>query len=73
VQSSLRSVGASKPVFSAAALTHLHQLSGGMPRRVGQLAQLALFAAAGQELQEVDLDTVHAVFEELDVSAALSF
>ncbi len=72
VEASLRTVGAKKSVFSAEALAHLHQLSGGMPRRVGQLAQLALFAAAGQELEEVDSQTVHAVFEELAVSAAIS-
>lgn len=64
---SLRRVGRDEPAFSDAAIARLHQLSGGIPRRVRQLADWALMAGAGQQQQQIDAHTVEAVFEELGV------
>ena len=58
--------------FSEPAIDRLQELSGGLPRRVNQLAELALIAGAGRELGQVDPETVESVFHELgfmDVSA----
>jgi type II secretory pathway predicted ATPase ExeA len=65
---SLNSAGRSKPVFDDAAARRLFELSGGAPRKVNQLAQLALLAGAGQKLAQIDRDTIDAVQEELSAS-----
>jgi type II secretory pathway predicted ATPase ExeA len=56
------------PHFSPAALEKIHALSGGIPRRVGQLAEWALVAGAGLGLNEIDDETVAAAAEELGVT-----
>jgi general secretion pathway protein A len=53
--------------FSPAAMERLHALSGGIPRRVGQLAQWSLLAGAGMGMEQVDEETVAAAAEELGV------
>lgn len=68
VQTSLAQAGRVQPTFSALAAKRLFELSGGVVRKVNQLAQLALLAGAGQKLGQVDADTVEAVHEELSVS-----
>ncbi|HVX64570.1 MAG TPA: AAA family ATPase [Pirellulales bacterium] len=57
-------------VFQPEALLRLHELSQGAIRRVAQLADLALLAAAGSKLQQIDAHTVEAVYEELGVMDA---
>ena len=47
------------------ATRRLFQLSGGAPRKVNQLAQLALLAGASQKLIQVDEATIEAVQEEI--------
>ena len=63
----LRRAGREEPAFSAAAVSRLHQLSGGIPRRVRQLADWALMAGAGQQQEQIDAVTVETVYEELGV------
>jgi type II secretory pathway predicted ATPase ExeA len=65
IQTSLTDAGRQQAVFDPAAIRRLFELSGGAPRRVNQLAQLALLAGAGQRLVHVDADTLDAVQEEL--------
>lgn len=55
-------------LFTSPAITRLFELSAGIPRRVQQVAQLALVAAAAQDLAEIDEDTVNAVSQELSAS-----
>lgn len=57
-------------VFQPEALLRLHELAQGAIRRVAQLADLALLAAAGSKLQQIDAHTVEAVYEELGVMDA---
>jgi general secretion pathway protein A len=65
----LDSAGDAPPAhFSPAALERIHALSGGIPRRVGQLAEWALVAGAGLGLAEIDDETVAAAAEELGVT-----
>jgi general secretion pathway protein A len=73
VQQALAEAGANRGVFDAAALTRLHELSGGIPRRVNQLADLSLLAGAGQKLERIDAATIEAVFSELSAGPAAQF
>lgn len=56
-----------EPIFDAAATRQIFELSGGAPRRVRQLAQLALVAGASQQLTQIDEQTILAVRDELTV------
>lgn len=63
----LSQAGREEAVFDAGAIDRLHQLSNGVPRRVCQLAELALAAGAGRDEAEIGGETVEAVFEELAI------
>jgi len=67
VQRSLERVGGSLWLFAQEAIERMHDLSEGSPRRVRQLADLALLAAAGSSLEHVDADTVEAASDQLAV------
>lgn len=54
-------------LFTAGAVERLFDLTGGVPRRVTQLAQLSLVAATVQDLAEIDEQTLEAVQLELSV------
>jgi type II secretory pathway predicted ATPase ExeA len=45
----------------------LHELAHGIPRRVSQLADLALLAGAGRNLDQIDAEVVETVYQELGV------
>jgi type II secretory pathway predicted ATPase ExeA len=68
----LRSAGGRSTLFSAAALTALHHASGGLPRRLNRLADLALLLAYSQELTVVDDPTIAVAAREFspDIAAA---
>jgi general secretion pathway protein A len=68
LKASLSAAGRQQPAFAEPAVQRLFELSGGAPRRLGQLAQLALVAGAGQKLNEIDEQTVQAVHEELSAA-----
>ena len=68
VKSALAIAGRSTPVFSKAALAQLHEQSEGVPRRVKQLADLALLAGAGQNLVQIEPETIDSVTHELHVA-----
>ena len=62
------SAGRQQVPFDDAATRRLFELSGGSPRKVNRLAELALVAGAGQRLAQIDEATIDAVEEELSVS-----
>jgi type II secretory pathway predicted ATPase ExeA len=68
LDTSLTRAGRVQPAFAEAGAQRLFELSGGAPRRVNQLAQLALLAGAGQKLSLIDAETIDAVQEELSVA-----
>jgi type II secretory pathway predicted ATPase ExeA len=72
VSAALAQAGSMEPIFSTEALHHLHDLAGGIPRRVAQLANLALLAGAGRDLAQIDLDTVDSVYHELGTIDAVA-
>ncbi len=67
IETALRKAGRSVPVFGEPAVTRLHQLAEGIPRRISQLADLALVAGAGRRLSSIDAQTVDSVCQELGV------
>ena len=69
IKQSLADAGRSTPIFSPADVRRLHELSGGIPRRVKQLADLALLAGAGSNLANIEPDLIEAVYQELGVDA----
>ena len=70
VKQSLATAGRTTPVFSEAALARLHEQSGGIPRRVKQLADLALLAGAGQNMVQIETDTIDSVIDELGLAGS---
>ena len=65
IETSLAKAGRSAPAFGESAIARLHELSGGIPRRVSQLAELALVAGAGRRLASIDAETVESACLEL--------
>ncbi|HEX3728046.1 MAG TPA: ATP-binding protein, partial [Pirellulales bacterium] len=68
IKGALSAAGRSTPLFTEGALLRIHELSGGVPRRVKQLADLALLAGAGQGLAQIEIDTIESAFRELSVA-----
>ena len=58
VQHHMKLAGAMEPIFDDAALSALHELSFGIPRRIGTAAERALNYAAFAERRTVDADLV---------------
>lgn len=67
LKASLAQAGRQSPLFAGPAIARLHELGHGVPRRISQLADLALLAGAGQNLERIDADTVESVYHELGV------
>lgn len=65
VQHALAREGCQRKLFGPEAIARLHELSCGLPRRVNQLAELALLAAAGGEATQIDPYTIETVECEL--------
>lgn len=58
VQLALVEAGCERPPFDDGALQILHELSGGIPRRVNRLADFALLAGSSSRLDTIDAATV---------------
>lgn len=67
LRTSLARAGREAPVFSQKAVARLQELTCGVPRRVSQLADLALVAGAGRQLEQIDAETIESVYHELGV------
>jgi general secretion pathway protein A len=67
VTTRLSQAGQCSQVFNESAVDRLHELAHGIPRRVSQLADLALLAAAGQNLNQIDAEVVETVYQELGI------
>ena len=72
ITAALTRAGRSTSTFTEEAMHRLHDLCGGIPRRVNQLANLAMLAAAGLKLPLVDTDTVDGAYHELGVVHAVA-
>lgn len=63
----LRQAGRDAPIFTKQALERIFALTRGVPRRINQLADLALIAGAGTQIKEIDADVIDNVSAELGV------
>jgi type II secretory pathway predicted ATPase ExeA len=70
--SALAWAGRKTPLFTDDAISRLHLLAGGVPRRVNQLAALALVAGAVGGFSRIDAETIDAVYHELGVVEAVA-
>ena len=70
VQFALLEAGCDRPLFDDEAISVLHALSGGNPRRINRLADYALLGAAAEGLEQVDAGTVEAAHDALGWTAA---
>ena len=61
VVSALKRAGRDEPLFTTDALLHIHEYSRGVPRAINRLADLCLLAGAGEELSQIDAETVRNV------------
>jgi general secretion pathway protein A len=64
----LSDAGGAPEMFSEAAAGRLHELTGGVPRWVHQLAELALLAATAQGQEWIDTETIEAAYHELSAA-----
>jgi len=65
VQHRLQVAGATRPIFDAAALAAVHQLTHGVARRINRLCDLALLIAYAEGQHAVTTEQLEAVQEEL--------
>lgn len=66
----LVAAGASEPIFDDSALTALFELSGGVPRRINRLCDLALLAGYAESRRELTAADIEAVGQEFLSAAA---
>jgi type II secretory pathway predicted ATPase ExeA len=72
VEQRLAAAGASRPVFTEAAIAALHQLAGGIPRRINRLCDLALLVGYANGDHSIDAEDLHAVHNELIAARPLA-
>ncbi len=70
VRHHLQAAGATEPIFTEAALKVIHELSGGLPRRINRLCDFALLVGYAEGLAAIDADHVEGVSAELHLSPA---
>jgi general secretion pathway protein A len=68
LRSRLLEAGGAAETFSEAAIGRLHELTGGVPRWVRQLAELALLATAARNQEWVDAETIETAYRELSAA-----
>ena len=65
VSTRLQAAGAKRPLFEPDAVTAVFELSGGIPRRINRICDVALLVGYADDTPRVTVDQVEAVFEEL--------
>lgn len=66
-------VGGDPNIFDAQAITRVHELSSGIPRRISQLADLALVSGAVKRLGQINAELVDEVCNEFTFSIGPNF
>lgn len=70
VEHRLTAAGATESIFSKAALQAIHELSGGLPRRINRLCDFALVVGYAQQMGLIDAEHIEAVAAELNLGRA---
>lgn len=66
----LQAAGGTLPIFSDAAFRAIHELSGGLPRRINRLCDFALLVGYAEELTAIDTPQIEGVHAELSLTRA---
>jgi type II secretory pathway predicted ATPase ExeA len=66
----LQAAGSQRTIFEPSALTAIYELTGGIPRRINRLCDLALLVGYGEELPSLTGSHIESIYEELVGSAA---
>lgn len=61
----LHVAGLKQPVFDEAALTEIHELSGGVPRRINRIADLALLVGFADGMRQLTAKEIESVADEV--------
>ena len=61
----LQAAGGEHSMFTNEAMDAIHRLSGGIPRRINRLCELALLVGYAEQRDSIDVDQVEGVAEEL--------
>ncbi len=67
LQLALFEAGAERPLFDDQALSEMHRLAGGVPRRVNRLADYALLAGSGSGQEVIDSITIQSAHEAIQL------
>lgn len=67
VQSRLETAGGDRPVFRPDAIDQLQRLTGGVPREINRLCDLALLAGMSESRQTIDRELIAALGDETDL------
>lgn len=70
VQHRLQAAGATEPIFSTSALQAVHELSGGLPRKINRLCDFALVVGFADGLGLIDARHIEGVSHELNLARA---
>lgn len=65
----LEAAGATRPIFAPEAMQPLFELSGGIPRRINRLCDMALLVGFADESDQISAEQIEAVAEELTAVA----
>ncbi len=65
IQHRLQEAGGAAEIFSSEAVEAIHRLSGGLPRRINRLADLALVIGYAEEIEAIGSNEIEAVCGEL--------
>ena len=66
IQYRLKVAGTEKQIFQDSAIRLIYEQSGGIPRRINQVCDMALLIAMGKKLQSVDEETINEVIEDVE-------
>lgn len=66
----LQAAGATEPIFSRSALQAIHELSGGLPRRINRLCDFALLVGYAERRGLIDEEHIEGVSAELSLARA---
>ena len=66
----LRAAGATEPIFSNSALSAIHELSQGLPRRINRLCDFALLVGYAEDLGLIHAEHIEGVHAELNLTRA---
>ncbi len=72
VRHRLRIAGATQAIFDTAALKRIHQVSGGVPRLINVVSELALVTAFGDGVKTIDGAYLNAFLEEAEESGMMA-